>query len=151
MNTSVSDATESCATRTATVLLVDDDTEWLDRLSYEVGRKYPVLTASNANDALRLASSARPDVIVLDVMMPGGKDGFQVFCDLKREPGTRHIPVVFLTQVNTLSDLDFGSEVVNRYLGDAPAAFLEKPLAASSVLARIDRLLARPLINEVMR
>ncbi|MDP2989026.1 MAG: response regulator, partial [Kiritimatiellota bacterium] len=113
--------------RVQSVLVVDDDPEWLNFLVRTLGADYPVLSASNGEDAVRRAQHACPDVIILDVMMPGGKDGFSTYAELQSDPRTRDIPVLMLSEVNRKTDLDFGAEEMNRYLGKAPAAFLEKP------------------------
>ena len=65
-----------------TVLVVDDDPEWLDFLSRAIGAQYPVLSATNGEDAVRRAQRACPDVIILDVMLYGGKDGFSTYAEL---------------------------------------------------------------------
>ncbi|MBI3986929.1 MAG: response regulator [Lentisphaerae bacterium] len=120
-----------------TVLVVDDDPDWLEFLSRALGSEYPVLSAANGDDAVRRARSAGPDVIVMDVMMPGGKDGFAAYAELQRNSRTRDIPVIMLTDINRKTDLDFGSEAMNRYLDKAPAAFLEKPVSAVRLLEAV--------------
>ncbi len=117
-----------------TVLVVDDDPEWLDFLSRTIGSQYPVLSATNGEDAVRRAQRACPDVIILDVMMSGGKDGFAVFSELQNDPRTQDIPVLMLSEVNQKTDVDFGAEHMNRYLDKAPVAFLKKPISAVRLL-----------------
>lgn len=116
------------AERVTTVLIVDDDADLLKYATLVLGKDYPVLSASNGADALRIAKSARPDVIVLDVMMAGGMDGFTTFCELKKNPETAHIKVLMLTEVNRITKLRFGADSMEDYLGEAPRAFLEKPI-----------------------
>lgn len=76
-------------------LLITDDTpsslSLLARVLEPHG--YEILTASNGRDALPLAARAKPDLVLLDVMMPG-HDGFYVCRELKAEAATRDIPVV---------------------------------------------------------
>ena len=126
-----------------TVLVVDDDPEWLTFLSRTIGSQYPVLSAANGEDAVRSARSACPDVIILDVVMPGGRDGFTVFKELQNDPRTQDIPVIMLSEVNRKTDLDFGAENMNRYLDKAPAAFLEKPISAVRLLDTVRDVLRR--------
>lgn len=78
----------------SSVLIVDDDPDALADDSKILGNRYVVLAATNGGDALRMARAARPDVIVLDVMLADGQDGFVVFRELQREPSTRHIPII---------------------------------------------------------
>lgn len=124
-----------------TVLVVDDDPEWLDFLSRAIGAEYPVLSATNGEDAVRRAQRAGPDVIILDVMLYGGKDGFSTYAELRHDPRTRNIPVIIFTEVNLKTGLDFGAENMNRYLGKAPAAFLEKPVSAERLLDEVRKAL----------
>src|SRR5206468_1010418 len=95
---------------TARILVVDDveaNVRLLEaRLSAEY---YEVLTARDGEAALRLAATERPDIILLDVMMPG-LDGFAVCRKLKEDPETRHIPVVLVTALDGRSDRLAGLE-----------------------------------------
>lgn len=117
-----------------TVLLVDDDPEALAAGCIAIGARYPVLTASSGEEALRVARKTKPTVIVLDVMMPGGKNGFTVFHELKEDPDTRDIPVIFLTSVNRSTHLAFGPDELERQLGCRPAAFIEKPISSDELV-----------------
>lgn len=122
---------------TQTVLVVDDDPEWLDFLVRAIGSQYPVLCATNGEDAVRRAQYTCPDVIILDVMMPGGKDGFSTYADLQSDPRTEGIPVLMLSEVNRKTGLAFGAENMTQYLGKAPTAFLEKPISADRLLEKV--------------
>ncbi len=119
---------------TLTVLVVDDDPEELVSACRALGVHYGVLAATSGEDALRMARMARPGAIILDVMMAGGKDGFTTFRELRRDPATRDIPVVFLTNVGKATGLPFESAELARYLGGRPAAFLEKPVSADALV-----------------
>lgn len=79
-----------------TVLVVDDSLEALNGLCNLLKADCNALFGMNGLEALALATSESPDLIVLDVAMPG-MDGYEVLRRLKEEPSTRHIPVVFLT------------------------------------------------------
>ena len=125
------------AVHVQTILVVDDDPEWLDFLSRTIGSQYPVLSATNGEDAVRRAQRACPDVIILDVMLYGGKDGFSTYAELQRDPRTQDIPVIMFTEVNRQMSLTFGAEDMDRYLGKAPAAFLEKPISAERLLEKV--------------
>jgi CheY-like chemotaxis protein len=110
------------------VMALDDDPDCLAFVHAALGKEYQLTTLSDARDAVPTAVKISPDVIILDVMMPEGKDGFSVFCDLRQNERTRKIPVIMLTQVNELTELQFGTESMQEYLGEAPSAFLEKPI-----------------------
>jgi diguanylate cyclase (GGDEF)-like protein len=79
-----------------TVLVVDDSRETLDGLCTLIQADWHTLFGMNGLDALALATSEAPDLIVLDVAMPG-MDGYEVLRRLKAEPATQPIPVIFLT------------------------------------------------------
>ena len=79
-----------------TVLVVDDSREALDGLCQLLKADCNALFGWNGLEALALATSESPDLIVLDVAMPG-MDGYEVLRRLKEEPTTQHIPVIFLT------------------------------------------------------
>jgi two-component system alkaline phosphatase synthesis response regulator PhoP len=78
-------------------LLVDDEEDILDLLRYNLEREgIEVVTANNGRDALKLARSERPDLVVLDIMMPG-MDGVEVCNELRRTPGLEDTLIAFLT------------------------------------------------------
>lgn len=126
---------------TRTILIVDDDAEWRDFLFRVLGERYPVQYATNGEDALRAARRTIPAAIVLDVMLPGGMDGFMVFCELKESPETRDIPIVLLTEVNRVMESEVDSLLLHRYFGTAPAAFLEKPVSPDRLLEELEHAL----------
>lgn len=82
----------------ARILVVDDEPANIELLAGIFEDEHEVLFATNGKRALDLAASARPDVILLDVMMPG-TDGFQVCEWLKSERATANVPVIFITGV----------------------------------------------------
>lgn len=81
----------------ATILVVDDevDVRTLCRVNLEY-EGYSVLEASDGREGFEIAKSHKPDLILLDLMMPE-MDGWQVIAALKERPDTEHIPVVLLT------------------------------------------------------
>lgn len=125
-----------------TILVVDDDMDQLACARMALEPSYTVLTATSDTEAIRLAASAKPDVIILDVMLQGGQNGFSVFRDLGDDPVTSGIPVIFLTGVNQTNGLSFGTAELGRYLGREPVAFLEKPLAPENLLREVSKAIA---------
>jgi putative two-component system response regulator len=81
------------------VLLVDDSDEHRDFYAAILKRSAKVVTASRGEQALELACADPPDVIVLDVMMPG-MDGWETCERLKAEPATAGIPIIMLTSLD---------------------------------------------------
>ncbi|MFZ5584447.1 MAG: response regulator [Thermodesulfobacteriota bacterium] len=116
------------------VLIVDDEPTnltLLEELFHQQGAR--TSSAGNGLDALRLAHENRPDLILLDVMMPG-MDGYEVCRRLKADESTRRIPVVMVTGLGALDDklkgLDAGAD-----------DFLSKPVNAAELLVRSRNLL----------
>ncbi len=80
-----------------TVLVVDNDTDLLTVLEKGLGAKgFRVISTDRGSDTIVLAKSKRPDLILLDLLMPD-MDGAEVAAALKEDPQTSHIPVVFTT------------------------------------------------------
>src|SRR4051812_37269916 len=81
------------------ILVVDDDPEIVTLLSTRLAhRGYQVATAADGHEALALAKSTRPDLMLLDVMMPG-KSGWEVARSLKQDPTTAAIKIVMVTAI----------------------------------------------------
>ena len=117
------------------VLVVDDNREMLDFLSRHLAPELRCAVAESAEAALALAAKEAPDVVVSDVMMPG-RSGTELLRDLRADPRTRHVPVVFLT---ARSDLD----TKIRNLDEGADDYLSKPFAMVELKARLRSLLAR--------
>lgn len=123
-------------------LLVVDDTEsnlrlikrWLERDGYQVR------TARNGREAMAALDEALPDLVVLDVTMPG-PSGLQVCQSIKSDPRTSHVPVVLLTGA-AISD--------DKRAGTRADAILDKPTAPATLKAVISRLLAPTLANRAV-
>lgn len=98
------------------VVLIDDDPDLrkLVKLTLEFTAGWEVITAADGAEGIEAVRSAKPDVAVVDFMMPG-LDGYEVCRRLKADPETAHIPVVFLTARKELDRLkveDVGAEGV---------------------------------------
>ncbi|MBV9119537.1 MAG: response regulator transcription factor [Chloroflexi bacterium] len=117
----------------ARILVVDDDPAVLSGLRRALALEgYDVLTADSGEAALTTAYSGRPDLVVLDVMLPG-IDGFAVCHELRRESAT---PILMLTARDTVPDRVAG---LDRGADD----YLVKPFAVDELAARIRALLRR--------
>lgn len=113
----------------ARILIVDDTPENIDLLG-DLLADYKRSVALNGEKALKIASGPNtPDLILLDVMMPG-MDGFEVCRRLKADEKTRDIPVIFITAKNSVEDEAQGLEL-------GAVDFIAKPISPPVVLARV--------------
>jgi two-component system, chemotaxis family, chemotaxis protein CheY len=115
------------------ILLVDDD-QLMHRLFQHHLQKagYQMLSAMNGHDAIEVASRQHPDVIVMDIMMPG-IDGLAVLRELKKADATKSIPVIIIT---ANSHVMAGKESETA----GAAIFLTKPFSPTQLLHEIRRL-----------
>ena len=86
-------------TKPASILVVDDDPEIVTMLSTRLTKRgYTVTTAADGNRAIEMAKREKPDVVLLDVMMPG-KSGWEVAKALKHDPVTQHVKIVMVSAI----------------------------------------------------
>ena len=102
------------AKKTMTILIVDDEEDILEFLSYSLKKEgYNIITASNGNDGLNLANKHMPDLIILDVMMPG-KDGITVCKEIRENNELDKCLITFLTarseEYSELAGFDAGAD-----------------------------------------
>lgn len=112
-----------------TVLLVDDTAENLQVLSGLLHPEYRVLAATSGERCLALAETQHPDLILLDIVMPG-LDGFQTLERLRAKEPTRDIPVIFVTSMGN-------AEFHVQGLAAGAVDFISKPIDPPVVLARV--------------
>lgn len=118
---------------TASILVVDDEMPFLESLRFSLERQgYRVLTATDGQAGLRIARAEQPDLIILDVMLPG-MDGFKVCQALRRESD---VPVIMLTARDDETD-----KVVGLELGADD--YVTKPFGLRELLARVRAVLRR--------
>lgn len=129
---------------TARVLVVDDlesNTRLLEaKLTHEY---FDVLTASSGEEALNLIREESPDIVLLDVMMPG-LDGFEVCRRIKADQASTHIPVVMVTALNSVADRVRGLEA-------GADDFLSKPIDDIALLARVKSLVRLKMMLDELR
>jgi phosphate regulon transcriptional regulator PhoB len=119
-----------------TILIVEDEKDIVKMLDYNLKKEgFKVLSASDGEDALDAAVSKRPDLILLDLMLPG-MDGLEVCKKLKSEQKTSSMPIIMLTAKGQESD-----KVVGLELGADD--YVTKPFSPRELLARIKAVLRR--------
>jgi two-component system cell cycle response regulator len=129
---------------TARILVVDDIRTNIKVLEAKLTSEYyEVIAASNGPEALESAVSQKPDLILLDVMMPG-MDGFEVCRRLKANPDTAHVPVIMVTALGDPEDRVQG-------LSAGADDFLTKPVDDTAMFARVRSLLRVKLMLDELR
>jgi DNA-binding response OmpR family regulator len=118
------------------ILVVDDEKDIVDILKYNLEKEheFDVLTAYNGKEAFALVEN-QPDLILLDIMMPE-LNGFEVCKQLKQNPATAKIPVIFLTakenEIDEILGLELGAD-----------DYIHKPLSPRKVIARVKSVIRR--------
>ncbi len=129
---------------TARILVVDDILANVRLLEAKLSAEYfEVVTAMNGVDALEAVQRTRPDIVLLDVMMPG-IDGIEVCKRLKANPATQHIPVIMVTALDQLEDRVRGLEA-------GADDFLTKPVNDVSLFCRIKSLVRLKMLSDELR
>jgi putative two-component system response regulator len=127
-----------------TILVVDDTPDNIDLLCAVLEQDYRTKIAVNGERALKIANGEhKPDLILLDVMMPG-MSGYDVCRELKSNPATRDIPVIFVTAMSEVTDEQQG-------LALGAADYITKPISAPIVLARIKTQLSMKRVHDFLR
>lgn len=111
------------------ILVVDDEPNNLKLLQQILKDRYQLIFANNGAKALAAVESHRPDLILLDIMMPG-MSGYQVCQQLKASLKTEHIPVIFVTAMGELEDEALGFDV-------GAVDYIQKPVSGPIVLRRV--------------
>ena len=127
----------------ATILIVDDAPVNIELLKACLVQDYEILAAVDARDGLALAFEQRPDLILLDVMMPE-MDGYQLCTRLKATPLTRDIPVIFVSGRTEEEDETKGLEA-------GAIDYIGKPIVPAIVRARVRNHLERRRAEEALR
>lgn len=118
----------------AQVLVVDDDAVIRDLLRVNLELEgYDVVAAADGATALEQIAAAHPDLVLLDVMMPG-VDGWEVASRLKADEATAPIPIVFLTARAMRADVKRGTDL-------GVEAYITKPFDPEELIALVDRLI----------
>ena len=116
-------------TKKYTLLIVDDSEMNIVILTRMLNRNYNIISAKNGNIAIESANTYLPDIIILDIIMPG-MDGYDTIAELKKSEVTRHIPVIFITGLNRPEDEEKG-------LALGAADYIIKPFSEAVVKLRV--------------
>jgi DNA-binding response OmpR family regulator len=119
----------------AKILAVDDESELTTLMGYHLTRAgYEVTTAENGWEALHVVKTSRPDIILLDLMLPD-LDGFGVCEILRRDASTATIPIIIVSAWASSDSRNLGLEL-------GALDYITKPFSPSELVARVNRLLS---------
>ena len=118
------------------ILVVDDEKETLVYLTNILKRlHYEIVSATAGKEAVTLAKDLKPDLIILDIVLPD-MDGGEVAFTLSKDPSTARIPIIFLTGILKKKEEAIVKKTGSRYI-------LAKPVAAQELLVMINKVLPR--------
>jgi DNA-binding response OmpR family regulator len=124
----------------ARVLLVEDDPELMEFVRFMLEQeKYQVITANNGEDGLNKARAERPDLVLLDVLLPK-IHGFEVCERLRQDPATCLIPIIMVTSLTAIKDRLTGIKL-------GADEYISKPFEPVELLARVENLILRTRQN----
>lgn len=116
------------------IMIVDDELEMAQLLKIELELEhYHVLCAQDGQEALALVKKVKPDLVLLDVMMPE-MDGYKVLEDFKKSPATKNIPVIILTAKGLEQDIQKGLDL-------GADDYIMKPFYPALLIKRIQLIL----------
>ena len=116
------------------ILIVDDEDKVrrLIKVTLAIG-DFEILEASTGEEALKIAREAIPDIILLDIMMPGRLDGYDVCSSLKKDPNTKDIYIIMLTAKGQKVDIEKGKVVCSD-------DYFVKPFSPMELINKIDNI-----------
>jgi len=124
------------------VLVIDDEPDMTSYISSILeGGQYTVQTANSAMEAERIIKENAPDLILLDLMMPG-RTGIQLFVRLKGDEKTKNIPLIMVTGIKEQLNIDW-QEIVSKLKARVPDGFVEKPIEPAHLLNVIEDVLSK--------
>ncbi len=117
------------------ILIVDDRSEVVELVKVTLeGEGYQSIDASDGSEALEKIRLEKPDLILLDIVMPK-MDGFEVLSEVRKDPKTKDIPIIMLSAKGQKLDQEKGKEL-------GATGYIIKPFSPSALLKRIEEILA---------
>ena len=127
-----------------TILVIDDERDLIELVRYNLEKEgFDVIAATDGQSGLEVVRKHRPDLVVLDLMMPG-LDGLQVCQQLRSDPRAGRIPVIMLTAKATEADRVVGLEM-------GADDYIVKPFSPREVVARVKAVLRRTALQQETR
>ncbi len=126
------------------ILIVDDEEDVLELVRYNLDKNgYKSQTATSGEEAIEKAHAKLPELIILDIMLPG-IDGLETCRRLKKDPKTEKIPIIMLTAKGEESDIITGLEI-------GADDYITKPFSPKVLIARVRRILHRAIARDLER
>jgi len=126
----------------AKILIIDDDPDFVTSIKDILeGESYAVEVACNFEEAMDKISKAKPDLIILDIMLERLCDGFTICYRVKQDPELKRIPVFALSAITEKTGLKLSNKVKQEYF--RPDEYAEKPISSGALLQCIGKLLKR--------
>ena len=113
------------------ILIVDDESMNISILKYILGSEYKIYASSDGEDAIEAAEEFKPDIILLDIIMPG-IDGYEVLAALKTSEKTYNIPVIFISGLDSANDEE-------KCLALGAAGYITKPFQIGNVKLQVKK------------
>ena len=130
------------------ILVVDDDPDVVDYVRHILEKRgYGVVTASNQDEGTRKVETEKPDLIILDIMMPKGTEGFHFTWNLRSrpEPELRNIPIIVLSSIHETTRMRFYPDQQDGYYGPGEylpvEGFIDKPVQEETLIQHVERAL----------
>jgi CheY-like chemotaxis protein len=130
------------------ILIVEDDPDQVDAMTLVLEKQgYTVVSAPDAVKGLELARQEKPDLVLLDVMMPAGTEGFHFVWALRKEPDAalRDTPIIVTTAIHETSPMKLYPDQSDKTYGEYEylpvQGFFDKPVDPAKLIAELQRLL----------
>ena len=130
------------------ILVVEDDPSIAETLRLTLtSHSYEVISTDNIDDALELARKERPDLIILDIMLPGGSEGFQFVWKLRKEPEeeVKNIPILVFSAIHQTTEMRFYPDQADGTYGPGEflpvQGFLDKPVEPQKLIDEVESIL----------
>ncbi len=128
--------------RKAKILIIEDEKDIIELVQYNLEREgYTVMAVDQGEEALNTAKKTVPDLIILDLMLPG-IDGLEICRMLKYDPKTMNIPIIMLTAKSEEADMVVGLQI-------GADDYIPKPFSPKVLLARIKAILRRRAVKQI--
>ena len=126
------------------ILIIDDDPDITEAMTVILAnRGYEVRSAQDGSEGMDRLKEAKPDLIILDVMMRTSQEGFDLARKLKQSPMYKDIPILMLTAVKHKTGFDFTTEAGDRSWLPVEE-FLDKPVKPDVLVEKVESLLRKP-------